>query len=87
MAIEEHIHALPRRLADIRMIYPEGVLVFDVNEKRIYIGDGHTAGGLPLPDTAELLSILRQFKEFEAAMKDLEARMVAIARQQAIIFG
>lgn len=87
MAVEEHIHALPRRLSDITTVYPEGVLVFDLNEKRIYIGDGVTAGGLPLPSTTQLLSILAQFEEIQQEIASMTLDMTAIARQQAIIFS
>ena len=52
MATDIHIHALPRRLADITMIYPEGVLLYDQPSSTIYIGDGRTAGGIPLGEKA-----------------------------------
>lgn len=85
--IPEHIHALPRRLQDIQVIYPEGVLVFDTINKRIYVGDGITAGGLPLPSSTELLDMLNEFDEFKIELDQMYKRMLAVARQQAIVFG
>lgn len=85
--IPEHIHALPRRLQDIQVIYPEGVLVFDTINKRIYVGDGITAGGLPLPSSTELLDMLNDFDEFKTELDQMYKRMLAVARQQAIVFG
>lgn len=85
--VPEHIHALPRRLQDIQVIYPEGVLVFDTVSKRIYVGDGVTAGGLPLPSSTELLEMLSQFEEFKEDLDQMYKRMIAVARQQAIVFG
>lgn len=85
--VPEHIHAIPRRLPDIQVVYPEGVLVFDTVNKRIYIGDGVTAGGLPLPSSVEVLEMLEQFDEFKEELDTVYKRMLAVARQQAIVFG
>lgn len=85
--VPEHIHALPRRPNDIQLIYPEGVLVFDTVNKRIYVGDGVTAGGLPLPASTELIEILNQFEDFKESLDTMYHKMAAVARQQAIIFG
>lgn len=85
--VPEHIHALPRRPNDIQLVYPEGVLVFDTVNKRIYVGDGVTAGGLPLPASTELTEILNQFEEFKTSFDNMSHKMAAIARQQAIVFG
>ena len=43
-SIPEHIHALPRRSTYV--VLPEAVAVWDVDDKKIYVGDGSTPGGI-----------------------------------------
>ena len=52
MAVETHIHAFPRHIAD--KTYPEAVPVYDSANKRIRIGDGSTVGGTEVPNMADL---------------------------------
>lgn len=45
MSIEKHIHALPRK-TQVDTLYPEGVLIWDKESKRILVGDGTTPNGV-----------------------------------------
>ena len=78
MATDIHIHALPRRLADITMIYPEGVLLYDQPSSTIYIGDGRTAGGIPLGEKAYRLWLVDNpngtVEEYLASLKGADGK-------------
>jgi hypothetical protein len=45
MSTEMHIHAFPRKSA-VDAIYPDGIAIWDADNKRLYIGDGATVNGI-----------------------------------------
>lgn len=53
MSVESHIHALPRKAKD-GTVYPEGVMIWDNEEKRLIIGDGETSNGIKFVNQSEL---------------------------------
>lgn len=83
MPVPEHIHALPRK-TDPTIVYPEGVLVFDVAERTIYVGDGKTAGGLPIPSSDAILSVI---EKLEAEINRNNEFIASVSRQQALLFS
>lgn len=86
-AVPEHIHALPRKSPDAALIYPEGVVVYHPEEKRMYVGDGVTPGGTPVSNYEEMLGLLESMQNLEELTEGIREDMVAVARQQALLFG
>lgn len=83
MAIPEHIHALPRK-TDPTIVYPEGVLVYSPEERTIYVGDGKTVGGLPIPSSDAILKVI---EKLELELKQKNDFIAAVSRQQALLFS
>ena len=77
MAVETHIHAFPRHIAD--KTYPEAVPVYDSANKRIRIGDGSTVGGTEVPNMADLAS--------KAAASDVTALAGRMSAAETAISG
>lgn len=44
MSTEMHIHAMPRK-PSVDAIFPDGIAIWDADNKRLYIGDGATVNG------------------------------------------
>ena len=84
MAVETHIHAFPRHVANTT--YPEAVPVYDRTTQRIRIGDGTTVNGKEIPNMSDLNG-----KANQSALSSLSARVssaeTAIAAQSSTIAG
>lgn len=74
MSTEMHIHAMPRKAA-VDAIYPDGIAIWDADNKRLYIGDGETVNGVRVAMLTDIQAATSVFmeKQFSALTVNNEA--------------
>ncbi len=87
MAVETHIHAFPRHVAN--KTYPEAVAVYDSTNKRIRVGDGSTVGGTELPNMTDLngKAAATDVTALAGRVSDLETALGTFESQARAILG
>ena len=80
MAVETHIHAFPRHVAN--KTYPEAVAVYDSTNKRIRVGDGSTVGGTEIPNMTDLNGLGGRVTTLETAVGNFETLASAIIGEE-----
>lgn len=62
MSTEMHIHSMPRK-ANVDTIYPDGLAIWDADNKKLYIGDGTTINGIRVAMFADIEAATSVFLE------------------------
>ena len=80
MAVETHIHAFPRHVAN--KTYPEAVAVYDSTNKRIRVGDGSTVGGTEIPNMSDHTALAGRVSDLETSLGTFESQARAILGEE-----